>query len=65
MFVERPGVIVWLASGVVYFEKSKCLKRGNFNVQVEGMFMIYSVEIDRYSAYIEWVLFSNFCIFGV
>jgi len=27
--------------------------------------MIYSVEIDEYSAYIDWELFSNFCIFGV
>ena len=48
------------------FAKSKfCLKCGNCNVQVDGVLMIYSVEIDRYSAYIDWELFSNFCIFGV
>jgi hypothetical protein len=50
----------------VWFGEGKfCLKCGNCSFQVDGVLMIYCVEIEQSSADFGGVLFSKFCIFGV
>jgi len=38
----------WKSVDLLFAKSKFCLKCGNCNVQVDGMLIIYSVEIERY-----------------